>query len=167
MGEGQRVNDMWVGLTLSSPLHTTEQGWVGALTMLWYNTYTKKALYCIEFRKGGREGSPLHPCVCHRFFFESAEAKAKGGGGVWTHRYIGRHKQYRLKRSSGEASHFRIIFLSVLYISFYCCPCPKITLGWFQVQSLYRRVRAAMPTSAVCPHEVAANSRWTVTHFQM
>jgi hypothetical protein len=56
---------MICGWDLPPPLHTTEQGWAGALTALWYNTYTKKALYCIEFRKGGEKAGPsIHVCVC-------------------------------------------------------------------------------------------------------
>jgi len=30
--------------------------------MVWYNTYTKKALYCIEFREGYTI-HPIHVCV--------------------------------------------------------------------------------------------------------
>ena len=48
----------------ASPYERTEQGRgeVG-LRLWWYNTYTKKALYCIEFEKGGRlQYPPL--CVC-------------------------------------------------------------------------------------------------------
>jgi len=51
---------LWVWYTPS--FHRAEQGFVGTLTMVWYNTYTKKALYCIEFREGYTI-HPIHVCV--------------------------------------------------------------------------------------------------------
>jgi len=139
---------LWVRYTPS--FHRAEQGFVGTLTMVRYNTYTKKALYCIEFREGYTI-HPIHVCVTA---FSLNAWREWGWGRVWAHHYIGRHKQYSLKRSSGEASHFRIIFLSIfsiLYFSFYYYPCPKNNTEFVSAPRVFCTLLQLYPNSSA-PH---------------
>jgi hypothetical protein len=77
---------------------------------------------------GGSEYTPIHVCVT-AFSFEREEGVGVGG---WAHHYTGRHKQYSLKSSSGEASHFRVIFLSsLLFFLLLLSMREKITLNSF------------------------------------
>jgi len=129
---------MICGWDIPPPIHRTEQGYVGTLTMLWYNTYTKKALYCIEFRKGKVTESTPPPrarvsvcvCVCVCVCVSPLFLWRRGG-------VVGRYGPTTISEDIGNipwkdpvvkhltSGLFFFPSLQPLYFSFYFHPCPK------------------------------------------
>ena len=105
-----------------------EQNKASLVPLLWYGIIHIPRKHFTVLSLGKATQSTPSMCVSLLFLWTHGGSRGWGCGRVWAHHCIGRHKQYSLKRSSGEASHFRIIFLSifsVLYFSFYYYPCPK------------------------------------------
>lgn len=151
------MNDMWVLWVWYTPsFHTTEQGLVGTLTMVWYNTYTKKPLYCIEFR----EGYTIHPIhVCVTGFSLNAWREVEVGGGGYGHTTTSDDTSNIPweAAASGEASHFTIIFLSIFsvsYFSFYYYPCPKNNTEFVSAPRVFCTLLQIYPNSS------ASHPKW-------
>lgn len=107
---------------------------------------------------GGREVTEYTPVHVSPLFPLNAR---KGWGWVWVQHYTGRHKQYSLKSSSGETSHFRVIFLSsILFFLLLLSMRERITLNSSRVS------RVSLYLTAGITKQRGRTPRGTATYIQ-